>query len=142
MSTRSKGQRPLRLALASMLVAAVFCAGCDNVYPEVVVVNTTREGFLIRNPSFNGCLWNTVLAYGESTSPQRCLPGSDRVHFKKFDASSYNSVLPDGGAEATPRWFNYQTVSDHQVDYGDFESIEIKLEDIEQDFSVPGPYGH
>lgn len=41
-----------------------------------------------------------------------------------------------------PTWFNYQTVSTRRVDYGDLIVIEITLDDMEQDFSVPGPYGH
>jgi len=128
--------------LSGLVMASFMLLGCDNAYPEVVIVNNTREGFLVRNPSFNGCLWTTVLAYGEATSPQRCPPGTDRVHFKKFDATSYRSTATDAGSETLPLWFNYQTVTAHDANYGDFQSIEIRLEDIEQDFSAPGPYGH
>ena len=135
------------------------------------MVNKTGEHILLRNLSFNGCVWDTVLAYGDATSPGRCLPGRDQVHFEKFDAEGYcreqaedgtiKGICPcedggastdvDGGSDAdvdpglinpTPTWFNYQTVSVHRVDYGDFQLIEIKLNDMEQDFSVPGPYGH
>jgi len=144
---------------------ALALAGCDNAYPEVVVVNTIDERVLVRDVSFNGCLWSGVLAYGEATSPQRCPPGSDRVHFKKFDAAKYcqqqaaDGTLDgicacDGGVavpvtppdrgltEKVPLWFNYQTLSEHEADYGDFERIELTPTDMEQDFSIPGPYGH
>ena len=148
---------------ARLLFALV--AGCDNAYPEVVVVNTTEEHVLVRDVSFNGCLWTEVLAFGEATSPQRCLPGSDRVHFKKLDAAKYcqqqaeDGTLEgicacDGGVAVpvtppdpgltgkVPLWFNYQSVSEHQADYGDFDRIELTVSDMEQDFSIPGPYGH
>lgn len=144
---------------------AFALAGCDSAYPEIVVVNNTSERVLVRNVSFNGCLWPEVLAYGEATSPQRCPPGSDRVHFKKFDAEKYcqqqaedgtlDGICPcDGGVavpaepvdpgltEAVPLWFNYQTLSEHSAGYGDFQRIELTLTDMEQDFSIPGPYGH
>ena len=137
--------------------------GCDAAYPEVVVVNRIDEHTLIRNASFNGCVWESGLAYGEATPPGRCLPGKDRVHFQKLDGRNYcleqaadrtidNVCLCDGGdaddevdtalIDEEPRWFNYQTLSSRNVDYGDFRVIEITREDMEQDFSVPGPYGH
>ncbi|MBI5536958.1 MAG: hypothetical protein HY898_29830 [Deltaproteobacteria bacterium] len=140
-------------------------SGCDSAYPEVVVVNETDERIMLRELSFNGCLWTGVLAYGESTSPQRCPPGSDRVHFKKLDAAKYcqeqaeagtidgkglcesGALLPgtpsdSGPTENVPRWFSYQTISEHAVSYGDFRRIEVTLTDMEQDFATPGPYGH
>jgi hypothetical protein len=104
-----------------------------------------------------------VLAFGESTSPGRCLPGEDRVHFQKFDAAAYcqeqaedgtiDGLCPcDGGAadpeilegltNAEPMWFNYQTVASRAVDYGEFHRFEITLTGLEQDFSAPSPYGH
>jgi hypothetical protein len=155
----------------SLALALFSLIGCDLAYPEVAVVNKTGEHILLRNLSFNGCAWNTTLAYGVATSPGRCLPGKDRVHFEKFDAAAYcreqagdgtiTGICPckdggvevdaDGGSDAgvdpglvnqTPLWFNYQTVSVHRVEYGDFQLIEIKLNDMEQDFSVSGPYGH
>ena len=139
--------------------------GCDLAYPEVVVINRTGEHILIKNASFSGCVWDGVLSYGDATAPGRCLPGEDRVHFKKYDAESYcqaqaedrtlEGVCPcerdtstaDAGVDTDlideePRWFNYQTLSVRRVDYGDFRIFEITLDDIEQDFSVPGPYGH
>jgi hypothetical protein len=90
---------------------------------------------VLRDVSFNGCLWTEVIAYGEATSPQRCLPGSARVRLKKHDPSK-----PAG--EAEPRWFNYQTVLEHRAEYGDFQRIELSLSGLEQDFSIAGPYGH
>jgi hypothetical protein len=56
-------------------------------------------------------------------------------------------TAPDGGVDSglvntVPIWFNYQTISTKHVDYGEFRIFTITLDDIEQDFSVPGPYGH
>ncbi len=148
-------------------VGALFYAGCESVYPEIVVINKTNEHIQLKDLSFNGCLWNTVIGYDEATSPGRCLPGSDRIHFKKFDAESHcqeqaedgtidGICLCDGGTDSNldtdsvdeglinvePNWFNYQTVSVKKADYGEFHIYEITLDDMEQDFSVPGPYGH
>ncbi|MFH1434169.1 MAG: hypothetical protein ABIJ56_00495 [Pseudomonadota bacterium] len=140
-------------------------ASCDLASPEVVVVNMTDGHVLLRNVSFNGCRWNAVLAYEESTSPGRCLTGDDRVHFEKFDARTYCGEQVDDGTidelcfcgeedrpaddpmdpgliNEEPTWFNYQTLSVKRVDYGEFHVFEITLDDMEQDFSVPGPYGH
>jgi hypothetical protein len=153
--------RPILFTLMS-----VATAGCDLRYPEIAIVNRTADPILIKNPSFNGCVWNTVLAHGKATSPGRCLPGEDHVHFQKLDAEAYCreqaedgtlvGVCPcgDGGVpsrdggmlsglvNAEPTWFNYQTVTVKHVDYGEFHLFEITPEDMEQDFSVPGPYGH
>jgi hypothetical protein len=126
-----------------------------------VVVNRTREPVQLRNLSFNGCVWDTVLASGEATGPGRCLPGEDRVHFEKLDAASYcREQAEDGTLEGVcpcsaegprsdaglvnlePTWFAYQTVKVHRVDYGEYLLVEIAADDMEQDFSVPGPYGH
>jgi len=144
-------------------IAALAVAGCDLAYPEVVVVNQTAETVQLRNVSFNGCVWEDVLAFGESTSPGRCLPGTDRVHFEKYDAAAYcrdqaedgtiDGLCPcedvDGNAETMeeltnpePTWFSYQTTSTKTVEYGEFHTFEVILAEIEQDFSVPGPYGH
>jgi hypothetical protein len=138
-------------------------AGCDLAYPEVVIRNKTCAQLQIANPSFNGCVWSTVLADGSSTLPGRCLPGEDRVHFESFEVASTCGVqagpeaIDQGGAHdgggagpridagktnRAPTWFNYQTVSVHRVGYGEFHIFEITLDDIEQDFSEPGPYGH
>jgi hypothetical protein len=157
------------LAVLLGLLSLTAATGCDEAYPEVVVVNRIDEHVLIKNPSFNGCVWNTVLAKGEATAPGQCLPGEDRVHFQRYDAAAYcreqaedrtlDGICPcdptpssaDGGVDAgtdagltdeEPRWFNYQTISVKRVDYGDFWRFDITLDDMEQDFSVPGPYGH
>jgi len=156
----------LRLATAvSGLAFMALQASCGEVYPEVVVVNETHERVLLRDVSFNGCLWDEVLSYGESSRPQRCPPGAGRVHFKKLDVTRYcaeraDQGVPDplcgdgeqvaqatvpadaGASSSVPLWFSYQTISEHEVGYGDFERIEIRAEDLEQDFSTPGPYGH
>jgi hypothetical protein len=145
---------------------AILFSACDFSYPEVVVVNQTNEHILIKNISFNGCVWNRVLAYGDATSVGRCLPGEDHVHFQKLDAERYcqeqakDKTLdgvcpcdtdPDAGADSgidpglvneQPNWFNYQTTVTKDVDYGGFYLFKITLKGIEQDFSTPGPYGH
>ena len=38
-------------------------------------------------------------------------------------------------------WFNYKTISATDADRG-FFLIELTEDNMEQDFSVPGPYGH
>jgi len=151
----------MRPAVGALLLVAA--SGCDLAYPEVVVTNDTAQTVQLRNTSFSGCAWEGVIAFGESTAPGRCLPGEDRVHFEKLDAAAYcleqardgtlDGVCPcgeyDGSAErleglknAEPAWFAYQTIQTRRVAYGDFRRIEIHLSEIEQDFSVPGPYGH
>jgi hypothetical protein len=155
----------LKNTLGISLALALGVGACDLAYPEVVVINRTYEHVMLKNLSFNGCVWNTVLAYDETTSPGHCLPGSDRVHFLKLDAESYCleqaedgtidglclSDAHDGGADGgidpglvneEPTWFNYQTISAKSVDYGDFRIFEIVLDDMEQDFSASGPGGH
>jgi hypothetical protein len=157
--------RRMSSAFAFMLVSGVL-AGCDLANPEVAIVNRTADPVLLKNPSFNGCIWNTVLATGDATSSGRCLPGNDHVHFQKLDVEAYcqeqaidgtlAGVCPcDGGVassqdggiieglvNAIPTWFNYQTVTIKHVGYGQFYLFEITPDDMEQDFSVPGPYGH
>ena len=154
-----------RAAIPGLLL---LVAGCDSAYPEVVVVNETADEVEIRRLSFSGCAWNVVLAYGEATAPGRCLPGEDRIHFEKFDAAAYcqeqaaDGTLPDvcscdagdgrtqgagsgvdpGLVNTVPTWFAYQTATARRVQYGEFHRFEIRLDDLEQDFSVPGPYGH
>jgi hypothetical protein len=163
--TPARGKVAARLAAALLGSMAMTVVACDLAYPEVVVVNRTAETILIKDPSFNGCRWNVVLAYGEATAPGRCLPGSDRVHFQKLDAADYcrDQVAdgtipglcacdggvgpPDGGVDPglvnpTPLWFNYQTATTRRVGYGDYQVVEITMDDWEQDFSIPGPYGH
>ncbi len=154
------GRAWARVGLALVLA----CAGCDLAYPEVVIVNSSADTMLLRNPSFSGCVWNIVLANGDATSPKRCLPGDDRVHFQRLNAEEYcrdriaNCTLPgaascdagvalDGGADEdppslAPTWFNCQTISSKHVAYGSFYRFELTLDDMEQDFSIPGPYGH
>ena len=138
---------------------------CDLEYPEVAVVNNTGPHILLKNLSFSGCVWETVLAYGNATSPGRCLPGEDEVHFQKLDIDAFcqsqatqgassgwcsnngiteppNIGVDAGPTSAEPIWFNYQTISVKKVDYGQFKRFEVTLDDMEQDFSIPGPYGH
>jgi len=155
-----------RLVGPALCMITLSIGGCDYAYPEVAVVNLTNEHILVKDVSFNGCLWNEVLAFEETSTVGRCLPGEGRIHFQKLDVEAYcleqaeNGTLegvsicdtdsdpdPDGGVDPglineEPNWFNYQTVSMKRVDYGDFHLFEITLNDMEQDFSVPGPYGH
>ena len=159
----SSGQAAASATHAFALGSVLVVSGCDLAYPEVVIVNTTGEQIQLRDLSFNGCVWDTVLAFGETTSVRRCLPGEDRVHFKKLDAAAYcrqqaedgtidglcpcDGGVPDAGSKqgltnTVPTWFNYQTVSTQTAGYGELRVFEINLDDIEQDFSVPGPYGH
>lgn len=161
---RALGQGHARLGVSVLaVVGALALDGCDLAYPEVAVVNRTAETVALRALSFSGCLWEPVLAFGETTTVQRCLPGEDRIRFQKLDAAAYcreqaqhgtiAGLCPCDGTEpagddeagltnAEPNWFNYQTVSQHAAGYGDFQLFEITLDDVEQDFSVPGPYGH
>ncbi len=145
------------------LVLCLVAAGCDLAYPEVVVTNRTAETVQFRQVSFSGCAWEDVLAFGDSTSPGRCLPGEDRVHLQRLDAAAYcreqaedgtvDGLCPcdasrgdaqplEGLTDAEPTWFNYQTVEARTVRYGEFYRFEVTLAELEQDFSVPGPYGH
>jgi hypothetical protein len=144
----------------------LLAGGCDVAYPEVAIVNRTSERILIENLSFSGCVWDQVLAFEDATSPGRCLPGKDRIHFRKLDLETYCLQQAEDGTLAgvcrcepsqdpaphndtdpgltneEPTWFNYQTISTKRVDYGSFHLFEITADDMEQDFSVPGPYGH
>jgi hypothetical protein len=129
--------------------------------PEVAIVNNIAPEVLVRNPSFNGVVWNTVLRYGEATSPERCLGGEGNAHFQKFNAHSYCRRQSEYGLidsicmcdsswvsddtdviSATPLWFNYKTMRSTDARYGSYQRIELRADDMEQDFSVPGPYGH
>jgi hypothetical protein len=125
---------PLCIAALAMTVG-----GCEFRYPEVVVANETHERVLVRSIGFSGCKWDTVLAFGAATVPDRCLPGEDKVHFQKLDIDAYcaeqgrggvgsescggpSSAVPEAGVDreppgATPLWFNYQTTTVKRVDY-------------------------
>lgn len=130
---------PLILGIAAAM------QGCDLTYPEIVVVNRTAQEVLLADVSFNGCNWNGVLAFGETTEVRRCLPGTDRVHLKKLDiadAASSQDAMDPALQDPVPRWFAYRTLTSWSAGAGDFLLIEIVMDDLEQDFSVPGPYGH
>jgi len=134
-------KRGLRLAVLAGL--AVVAAGCDLAYPEVVVTNDIAPGIILRNPSWNGCVWNVVLDYGEATVPKRCLPGEGRVHFAKLDLGRWAAGLAESGEDAPETmWFNYQTATVRGAGAGDFRVLTVTADDLEQDFSIPGPYGH
>jgi hypothetical protein len=146
------------LAAGGALLSAIACQMAD---PEVVIVNNIAEDVMVRDPSFGGTVWNTVLRYGEATTPRRCLRGDFQVHFKKIAMHDYcrmqakyrlidSLCMCDSSwissdtdiVDATPNWFNYQTISSREAGYGDFLIIELTGGDMEQDFSAPGPYGH
>lgn len=137
--------------------------GCGA--PEVIVVNEMGEDVLVRAISFHGCKWDVVLAHEQATSPQFCLAGEDRIHFQRFHAGEYCERQVDDGnlpgicfcdegsapdedpfdldlINRTPMWFNYQTVSIKRAGEGAFERFVLTPGDLEQDFSVVGPYGH
>jgi hypothetical protein len=141
--------------------AFLFFISCQMADPEVVVINNLAEDVMVRDPSFGGTVWNTVLRSGEATSPRRCLRGDYRVHFKKIALHDYcrnqaryglidSLCMCDSSwissdtdiIDATPNWFNYQTRSSREAGYGDFIVFELTSGDMEQDFSTSGPYGH
>ena len=159
---------PICLWLAALPCGHALLA-CSTAYPEVMVINQTNDFVLLKNLSFNGCLWSEVLKMGDATPVGQCLPGDDRIHFQKFDAAEYcraqaeDATIPgicpcdesDAGATSNstdvskfglvndlPFWFNYQTESVKHIGYGEFYRFVITLDDMEQDFSIPGPYGH
>jgi hypothetical protein len=119
------------------LLAGLGLPGCLDAYPEVSLTNRTRVDMLLRNLSFQGCLWEGPLAYGESTRPLRCLPGSDRLRLEKHDP-----LDEDFHADGRPMWFPYQTVRPRRAGWGESHRFEIRFEELEQDFSAPSPYGH
>ena len=128
-----------------VMLPAVICllSACDADYPEVVIANQIAADVVIRDPSFNGCRWNVTLNFGDHSVPKHCLPGEDKVHFQKLDLGKYSQELAAGGTDVPePMWFNYQTVSVKSVDEGDFRVFDVTADDLEQDFSIPGPYGH
>jgi hypothetical protein len=110
-----------------------------------MIVNNTSENTLIVNPSYNGVRWFVTLKYGESTSPEYALPGKGEVHFKRFNAHEYCSNIDNSDTDIvsqTPLFFNYKTITQYDINRGDFLKIEITSDNMEEDFSVPGPYGH
>jgi len=133
-------------------------------YPEVIVVNETEEHILLTDISMNGCFWGSILAKGDGTAPGRCLPGTDHIHFKKFDSHSYcleqaedgtidgiclsdpdaqpSEEMYEGLKNEEPHWFFYRTFVRKTIERGQFYRFEIRLKEIEQDFDVVGPYGH
>lgn len=127
-------------ALPLLALGLGLGGGCDLVYPEVAVVNRTAASIQLRNPTFSGCAWAAVLAYGEATTLEHCLPGADRIHFEKLELGTPSDARSD--ATALPVWFRYQTRSPRQVDYGEQQVFEVTADDLEQDFTLPGPYGH
>lgn len=129
-----------RHALPLLAVACGVACGCDLVYPEVAVINRTAPAILLRNLSFSGCAWPSVLAHGQATALERCLPGTDRIHFEKLELPREHTE--DTSADAPPTWFRYQTRSPRQVAYGEQRVLEVTLDELEQDFSQPGPVGH
>ncbi|MFA6032332.1 MAG: hypothetical protein WC889_05485 [Myxococcota bacterium] len=125
--------------MAAFLIAAF--AGCDVAYPAVVIENQLDPRIIISHISYNGCIWEQAIAYGETTTVQFCPSGEDRVHFKKFDAGAYagGGQQSDTGA---PLWYPYKTISVKRTKYGTFSKFTLTKADWEQDFDAPSPYGH
>jgi hypothetical protein len=121
---------------AVALTLPVLSVGCALDAPEIVVVNATGPSVQLRRVSFSGCAWEGVLAYGEATPVDRCLAGSDRVHFERLDLAAVEDP------SQVAHWFPYQTIEPLAAAEGEFHRFEVTLEGLEQDFSVVGPYGH
>ena len=157
-SVRTVGLAPFGIGIG--LLCAVVMSGCQASYPEVVITNRVDDQIVLRDISYRGCLWPVTLQYGESTSPARCLPGHDRIHFKKHDICAKGRDLPAGqllhdcsalpfeevaadsaDESAPPTWYPYQSDVEYRADYGEFHLIEITTA-IQQDFSAAGPVGH
>jgi len=141
--------------LAACLALALALAACEA---EVVIENGLEAPVEIRELSFNGCLWPVLLAPGERTSPCSCPPGADRVHFKRFDAQAFVSGVLEEVARGSrayppsgdrlgvklpaPLWFAYRTREPVELEPGALQVLRVTPGQIEQDFEVPGPYGH
>ncbi len=140
-------------------IASLVVAGCVDTYPRVTVVSDMPEHVTIREIGFSGCYWPVTLGRGDRTPPGQCVPGEDRVHFQKLDGLAYcQTQIEDGVVPSCPRddpeeqdpglvnteptWFNYMTRESYTVDYWDTLVVTIRPGGIEQDFTVPGPYGH
>ena len=157
--------RATQILLIVIAAAAAVCsAACDAAYPEVVIVNDIGPGISVKSVGYNGCKWDEILEYGEASKPHKCLPGegaitfeklgpltcyegADRYKFKCFEewevsGASVSEDVADDLLDARTMWFNYVTTSQKSVDYGEFHVFTITARDMEQDFSVPGPYGH
>lgn len=148
-------------AAITLIFASLYAAGCDDIYPEVVIKNSLGESTIIKDISAGGCIYSEVLTYGNTTSPMRCLPGKQKITFKKMDIERYcltqteygnidGLCLCDGGTpildtdivSKEPLWYNYMSIKTFDLKRGESYFVELKAEEIEQDFSVPGPYGH
>ncbi len=147
-----------------LFLAAYLLLGylsCQFQDPEVIIINKTSPEIMLRNTSYNGIIWNTVLNFKDATSPRRCLTGKGHVHFQKMDVHDYcrhqteyglldsvcwcdttASIKDSDVIGAEPIWFNYRTISRQEAGFNDLIIFEITLDDIEQDFSISGPYGH
>jgi len=129
--------------------------------PEVVIINRIAPEVLVRNPCINGTIWETVLKYDEASTVSTCMSGKGKVHFQSIDFYYFcrehakfsridsicmcdSSWLSEDTAmfDIRPLWFNYQSISVNEISNGDFQVIELTLDDMEPDYSVPGPYGH
>lgn len=149
------------VVILALETALLFVLSCQMTDPEVVVMNDIAEDVMVRDPAFGGTVWNTVLRYGETTTPRRCMRGDFRVHFKKLSVHDYcrmqakyrlidSICLCDSSWISSdtdiicsvPNWYNYRTLSSQEAGFGDFLIFKLSGGDMEQDFSVPGPYGH
>ncbi len=121
-------------------LACLSAGGCVELYPQVVILHALGEEIAIKDVSFSGCLWAEVLAEGETSRVGECLPGTDHVHFKRFDGAKFAAGDYD---DFKPRWFNYRTRATFTVHAGQgVQVFTLRAADIEQDFDVAGPYSH
>ncbi len=131
------------------------------MYPEVVVINKLGPAFMMKDISAGGCIYEGVVGYEKATAPMHCLPGNFRVTFKRINLEKYCQTqteygnldglcLCDGGTpnadtdiiSKEPLWYNYMTRTEYRFERGESYIIEIPPDAVDQDFTVPGPYGH
>ena len=143
------------------MVPVLMLVSCMFREPEVVIINRIAPEVLVRNPTINGTIWETVLKYDEASTVSACMAGSGNVHFQSIDFYYFcrehashsridsicmcdTSWLSEDTAmfDIRPLWFNYQSISVNEIRNGDFLVIQLTLNDMEPDYSVPGPYGH
>lgn len=122
-----------RLACTLLLTAWASALSCEDLHPVVAVRNgfDSASGVQVANIRFNGCVWPGVLAPGETTSFQVCLPGAGRVLFDKFDPTS-----------PTLGWQGRRSAT--VFDLGALRSCTITLgpDEDERDTEAPGSHGH
>lgn len=145
--------------MSLLVLFTSISVSCEEIEPEIIIVNEIGNQVLVKDISFNGCLWTSVLAYGETTSPKQCMSGPGRIRFQRFDVEEYCKIQAEQGyidsicycddpiedptlINNIPLWFRYQTIKTRTAKLGHFHIFILTDEDQEQDFSAPGPFGH